>query len=92
MMRWSVMAAPAAMAAAILGTASPVVADDRCDRAEVRAERAIAIAREAGVALVEDLECDDGRWDIEGRSANGREIEIRIDPRTGRVLRVERDD
>lgn len=81
-----------ALAAALALAPAAALADDRCDRAEVRAERAIEIARGAGVAVVEDLDCDDGRWEVEGRDANGREIEVRIDPRTGRVLKVERDD
>lgn len=79
------------LAAAPLLAPLPALADDRCDRAETRAERAIEIARGAGVALVEDLDCDDGRWEVEGRDANGREIDVKIDPRTGRVLRVDRD-
>lgn len=80
------------LAAAPLLLLRPALADDRCDRAGTRAEGAIEIARGAGVALVEDLDCDDGRWEVEGRDGNGREIEVRIDPRTGQVLRVERDD
>ncbi|MFN6953965.1 MAG: PepSY domain-containing protein [Acetobacteraceae bacterium] len=34
--------------------------------------------------------CDDRAWDIEGFDASGREIEIEIDPQSGRVLRVAR--
>jgi hypothetical protein len=80
-----------ACAAALCLAPFAAFADERCDRDSVRAEHAIEIARGAGVALVEELECDDGRWDVEGRDDRGREIEARIDPRTGRVLRVERD-
>ncbi len=70
---------------------APALADERCDRGPVRAEQAIEIARGVGVALVKELECDDGRWEVEGRDQRGREIEVEIDPRTGRVLKVERD-
>jgi uncharacterized membrane protein YkoI len=86
------LALPFLAGAPLLLAPLQALADDRCDRAETRAEHAIEIARGAGVALVEDLDCDDGRWEVEGRDANGREIEVRIDPRTGQVLRVERDD
>jgi uncharacterized membrane protein YkoI len=82
---------PLLLAGALLLFAPAALADERCDRSEVRAERAIEIARGAGVALIEELECDDGRWDVEGRDERGREIEVKIDPRTGQVLRVERD-
>lgn len=70
---------------------APAQADERCDRGPVHAEQAIEIARGVGVALIKELECDDGRWEVEGRDARGREIEVEIDPRTGRVLKVERD-
>lgn len=92
-MRQTTIAGAALLWAAAAGLAPlPARADDRCDRAEVRAERAIAIARETGMALVEELDCDDGRWDVEGRDANGHAIEVEIDPRSARVLEVERDD
>ncbi|WP_439578224.1 PepSY domain-containing protein [Elioraea sp.] len=67
------------------------LADERCDRGPVRAELAIEIARDVGVALIKELECDDDRWEVEGRDARGHEIKVEIDPRTGRVLKVERD-
>lgn len=80
-----------ACAAALCLAPFAAFADERCDRGPVRAEQAIEIARGAGVALIKELECDDGRWEVEGRDARGREIEVEIDPRTGRVLKVERD-
>lgn len=81
----------ACAAAALWLAPLAALADERCDRGPVRAERAIEIARGAGVALVKELDCDDGRWEVEGRDADGREIEVEIDPQTGRVLKVERD-
>jgi uncharacterized membrane protein YkoI len=79
------------LAAAIGSVSLPVLADERCDRGPVHAEQAIEIARGVGVVLITELECDDGVWEVEGHDARGREIEVEIDPRTGQVLKVERD-
>lgn len=86
-------ATPRRLACAVALCLAPFAAfaGERCDRGPVRAGQAIEIARGVGVVLVKELECDDGRWEVEGRDAGGREIEVKIDPRTGRVLRVERD-
>jgi uncharacterized membrane protein YkoI len=73
----------------ILGTATPALAD-RC-AGPISAEEAIRIARTAGLVRVTQLECDDGKWEVEGRDAAGREIEVEVDPRTGAIIKVERD-
>lgn len=70
-------------------TATPAMAD-RCI-GPVSAEEAIRIARTAGLVRVTELECDDGKWEVEGRDAAGREIEVEVDPRTGRIIKVDRD-
>lgn len=81
----------AALALPPFGLARPAAAEpDRC-RGPVTAEGAIAIAREAGLAQVTSVECDDGRWEVEGRDTGGRKMEVEIDPRTGRILDIEHD-
>ena len=57
----------------------------------ITAEQAISIARQQGLVSVEDVDRDDGKWEVEGKDANGREIEVEIDMRTGRVINVDRD-
>ena len=52
--------------------------------------RAVEIARTQGLVRATEAVCDDRAWDIEGLDASGREIEVEIDPRSGRVLRVMR--
>jgi uncharacterized membrane protein YkoI len=52
--------------------------------------RAVEIARTRGLVRATDAACDGGAWDIEGLDAAGREIEVEIDPQSGRVLRVAR--
>ncbi|MDO9499750.1 PepSY domain-containing protein [Falsiroseomonas sp.] len=86
----------AGIAAALLFAApafaqSPTqVTPGRC-AGEVDITRAIEIARGAGIVRVDQAECDDGRWEVEGRDAQNRKIEVDVDPRDGRVVKVERD-
>jgi hypothetical protein len=49
-----------------------------------------AIATESGVAVFYRVRLDEGVWKIEGRDLNGRYVYMRIDPRTGQVVRLER--
>lgn len=46
--------------------AAPALADDAglC-RTGITAEDAIRIARAAGIARVQEVDCDDGRWEVE---------------------------
>lgn len=66
-------------------------ADEDC-RGPIQAEEAIRIARTAGVVRVQEVECDDGKWEVEGRDARGRKIEVEISARDGRILDIDRDD
>ena len=46
----------------------------------------------AGYTQIRDLEYDsDGYWEADARNAQGQRVELHIDPRTGAVLREERD-
>lgn len=56
----------------------------------VSAADAQAIAGQSGVAVIYRLRLDEGVWKIEGRDLNGRYVYMRIDPRTGDVVRLER--
>ena len=79
----------AALALPAFGLARPAAAEaDRC-RGPISAEG--AIAREAGLAQVTSVECDDGSWEVEGRDAGGRKMEVEINPRSGRILDIEYD-
>ncbi len=59
--------------------------------ASITAEQAIEIAKQQGVVTVKEVDRDDGEWEVEGRDASGREIEVDIDAKTGKVLKVDRD-
>lgn len=60
-------------------------------QASVSPEQAMQIARNEGMVNVEEVDRDNGYWEVEGRDAQGREIEVKIDFRTGEVLKIERD-
>lgn len=74
--------------AAVALAGGPALADDWCG--PVTAEQAVAIARSVGLVRVTEVECDDGEWEVEGHDASGREIEVEIDSRTGRIKEVDR--
>lgn len=54
-------------------------------------EQAIEIAGKQGMAHVLEAELDDGEWEIEGCSADGRELEIDLHSRTGDILKYDLD-
>jgi uncharacterized membrane protein YkoI len=80
---------PACGALLLLG-AGPALADDRCNGAISRAQ-AEEIARGVGIAQITEVDCDDDEWELEGRDASGRKIEVEISAQTGEVRKVERD-
>lgn len=49
-----------------------------------------AIAAQNGVAVIYWFRLDEGVWKIEGRDLNGRYVYMRIDPRTGDVVSINR--
>ncbi|MCL4766843.1 MAG: PepSY domain-containing protein [Hyphomicrobiaceae bacterium] len=61
------------------------------ERGMISAEQAIEIARRHGLVNVEEIDLDDGKWEVEGRDAQNREIEVEIDVRTGQVVDIDRD-
>jgi hypothetical protein len=71
---------------ALLFTASPAAAQAYF----VSSGDAQAIAAQNGVVAINRLRLDDGVWKVEGRDVTGRYVYMRIDPRTGDVLRLER--
>lgn len=58
----------------------------------VSREEAVQIARAEGMTRVKEIERDDGKWELEGCTRNGREIEIDIHGRTGAILDLEIDE
>jgi uncharacterized membrane protein YkoI len=50
-----------------------------------------AMAFDRGIVRLKEIELDDGIWEVEGRDANGREIEMEVEARTGRIIKLRRD-
>ena len=72
----------------ILGSlvfASPAEAGRRVNIDEVRD---MAFAR--GIELIEEIELDDGIWEIEGRDATGHKIKMDVEADSGEVVRMKR--
>lgn len=74
------LAAPAPLALA-QGAATDLLSSDQ----------AIEIATSKGMVHVLDIELDDGEWEIEGCTADGRELELDIHSRTGDILKYDLD-
>jgi uncharacterized membrane protein YkoI len=82
----------AALFAALPLVAAPARADGNGCRGRITAEDAIRIVRTAWLVQVREVACDDGAWEVEGRDARGREIEVDVSAVDGRILDVDRDD
>ena len=50
-----------------------------------------AMAFDHGIVRLEEVELDDGIWEVEGEDAYGQEIEMEVDARSGRILKMKRD-
>lgn len=43
-------------------------------------------AEQAGYSAIEDVEFDDGLWELDATAPDGRRVDLYIDPRTGEIL------
>ena len=70
-----------------LGLAAPASA------AYVDIETVRAMAFDRGIVRLEEIELKrrKGIWEVEGEDAYGEEIEMEIDARTGRIIKMKRD-
>ncbi|MDP3410655.1 PepSY domain-containing protein [Bosea sp. (in: a-proteobacteria)] len=66
-------------------------ASDRPASPAISMDDARRIANDNGMVRVEQIELDDGKWEIEGRDAVGAEIEIDLRATDGMVIKMERD-
>ncbi len=78
-----------------LGAASVVLADDddcRVPMADWQPRVAVQQMAEVQGWIVRRIKTDDGCYEIKGRDANGREIEVKIDPATLEIVDFEYED
>lgn len=52
----------------------------------ITAEQAVAIAREQGITLIDELDLDSRKWEIDGYGDGRQELEIEISRDTGELL------
>ncbi|MEG6509146.1 PepSY domain-containing protein [Methyloligella sp. 2.7D] len=57
----------------------------------IDAYQAREIAFDVGIVEIRELELDGKKWEIEGWDARHREIELKLDARDGRIIKLERD-
>lgn len=68
------------------GTASDAPRENWLDHAQL--ERSV---RSRGYE-VRKIEIDDGRYEVDAIDPDGQRVEMHVDPLTGKILKVERDD
>ena len=85
----SITLAAVALAAAMASTGAP--AQQETPGGVITMDEARRIATGHGVVRIEEIELDDGKWQIEGRDAVGASIEIDLRASDGGVLKIERD-
>jgi hypothetical protein len=57
----------------------------------VTIEDARAMAFDKGIVKIEEIELDDGIWEIEGYDQRGQEIEMDVDAASGAIVKLKRD-
>jgi hypothetical protein len=73
--------------ASLIGFATPAVADFGPGGS---IHRAIENARAFGVVGFNEIQYFDGKWEIQGRDARGKDVRMDVDAITGAVLKVDR--
>jgi hypothetical protein len=63
-----------------LGASGAVLAQQAMTEAQVRAQ-----LTQQGYTDIDDLKFDDGMWRADAQSADGTDVSLRIDPRSGQV-------
>jgi len=82
---------PRIVAIAIMA-AGAAIADEAPCEARLTVGEAVRIASTVGLVRIAKVACANGIWEVEGQDSRGRGIEVAVDPPTGRVLRVARDE
>lgn len=82
---------PCVLLLPLLSPLPAAAGDGSCRTEPIAVEQALQIARGASMAQVREVECDDGKWEIEGWHADGRKMEIDVSARDGRILDIDYD-
>ncbi|RTL52169.1 MAG: hypothetical protein EKK40_08315 [Bradyrhizobiaceae bacterium] len=77
-----------AVALVALGFSSPVLASDVGGL--ISMQNAIGVANQIGIVAISEAQFSGDEWQIEGRDAYGRHMEVDVDALTGEVRNVDR--
>jgi uncharacterized membrane protein YkoI len=80
----------AAVGAALLVASTLTLAQNA--PTEIGIKEVIAKLEAMGYKNIHDIEKDDGRWEVDATTADGRRVELDIDPRDGSIIRERPDD
>ncbi|MEM7173303.1 MAG: PepSY domain-containing protein [Pseudomonadota bacterium] len=77
----------------LFATSAMAVADDRPPTPEERAKIEETL-RAAGYVVWEEIELDDGLWEVDDamKAGDTREFDLKLDPNTYEIIRVREDD
>jgi ABC-type sugar transport system substrate-binding protein len=81
-----------ALALGIAGASGFAVAQQAEATTELTLVQIVQKLESLGYTKIEDVEKDDGVWEAEAISPQGIRVELKLDPKDGRILREERDD
>jgi hypothetical protein len=79
---------------ALLPAGAALADDDGCSAPRSQwqpREAALQLAQDQGWT-VREFDIDDGCYEIEGRDSDGREIEVKLDPATLKIVEMEYED
>jgi hypothetical protein len=54
-------------------------------------EQVRQMAFEKGIVKIEEVELDDGLWEVEGYDDSGHEIEMKVEAATGTIVKLSRN-
>ena len=78
------------LAAALAAGPALAADDDRIPNNARPLSQIVEGLERAGYARISEIEFDDGRWEIKARH-EGRRVELRVDPMSGRILQSRGD-
>ncbi|WP_313554203.1 PepSY domain-containing protein [Stutzerimonas nitrititolerans] len=81
----------AALAIAVLGSASGVALADKPGADWITLEQAVQKAKSAGYTQLHSISADDDTWEGEGMKADGKVWEFKMDGKTGNMTKEKED-
>jgi uncharacterized membrane protein YkoI len=75
---------------AFLALSLALIAPAAAQPVNIEDVRAMAFGK--GIVTIEEIELDDGIWEVEGNDASGHEIEMKVDAASGAIVKLKRDD